>query len=496
MRSTTALIAIFLVGLALRFLNVNTAIFHHDEEHYVGDATWARFHPIPPGTLHFLRSHPKPHPRLNYETGVIDLWPADHRLNQGHPALYAEVVGLLFLGLQPAWPEHALRVGRTVNAVVDAMGILLLPGLATALGGSPATGLLAAALYASYPPAITYGTIGNIDPPLAPLMLLVLSLLLTGNGGFRHASLLGLATGLLINVKQTGLVALVCVPVAGLLLGRLRVRDLLTWAAVTAVVTTALTDPMSYIDSLVRPTHAMGTLQLTPFATVLGNLDWLAHPSRWYWLSFSFHGKPLSSMFARIHHLLTPTFLVVFAAAFVASVGRWRWRELLVVWLPVALTLAFIPPTNGVWRLHLISPLLCLGAALLLGRMWWWSRIGLVLVGFAFGVAMVLPPWSGFGGPIDFGDLLFMNPASEQPSYFLRSGISVVPDTALTRRYWSPAGRYRVAMDGDPGIEVQLDGQPVTGSTAAIELSGRLHRLVVSARLPATLRSLNVTRED
>lgn len=109
---------------------------------------------------------------------------------------------------------------------------------------------------------------------------------------------------------------------------------------------------------------------------------------------------------------------------------------------------------------------------------------------------MIVPQWGAFAGPVDLGDLLFMNPASRQPSHYQRSKIVLAPGTELTRRYWAPAGSYRVAIDGDPAIEVRIDGQATEGDPPRVQLTGMLHRLVISAPHTATLRGLSITRDD
>src|SRR5262249_35579298 len=151
-------------------------------------------------------------------------------------------------------------------------------------------GLAAAALYAVFPPAIVYGSIANLDPFLAPLLVALLVLVLRPGATRRRWLLAGVVTGLLISAKQPGLVALGLVP----LLAWREVGGLVVWALAAGVVVVALISPTAYLEGLRQPSDPYVQLRFQPVDFLAGNLAALAQPSTWYWLSFSYHGRPLA----------------------------------------------------------------------------------------------------------------------------------------------------------------------------------------------------------
>ena len=493
--SRACLVVAFAVAFGLRAWNASTAVLHTDELHYVADAMWAVATVPPSRPLEFLRAHPKPHPRLDPESGRVDLWSATSGYQQGHPCLWAMGVGTLFALVRPAWPNEAVFVARLVNAAADATTVALLPSLAVALGATRGAGVLAASAYAVFPPAVVYGSIANLDAFLAPLFTLALVLLLAEPGTCRRPGLLGVVTGLAIVQKQTGSLAAVVVPVAGLMLGRVRLRGVVSWTLGVALTVLTITDPIAYADSVLRPAHVMGEVQLHPLTTIAGNLGYLLRPADYYWLSFSWHGQPLAPLVARVHQVLTPFYLTAAGAALVGALVRHLRRELLAIWLPVVLALMLVLPTNGLWRLHLLSPLFCVALACELARIRPWGRRLVLAAGVIAGSIVLLPLRPGPAGQLDLGNLLFMNPAAEQrPGYFdLQTRplvVTLAPGGELSRLVWLAPGNYATVAEGDGDLTVTVDDVAPAGTPPQVHLVGGLHRLRVTAPAGAQLRRL------
>jgi hypothetical protein len=491
---SVALAAIFVVGFALRVLNAWTAVVHPDELHYVGDAAWGMLEPHPSGTLEFLRAHPKPHPRMNPRTGKIDVWEPGGGYDQGHPCLYAYVVGGLFAIVHPTWPFGAIRIGRLLNAAGDAITILLLPPLVLALGYSMGVGLGAALLYALYPPAIAYGSIGNIDPWLAPLLVASLWLVL-GADRIVRVVVAGAVAGLLLSEKQTGLVILAVAPIAGLAFGRLRVRDLPIWALALGAVVALLTSPAVYADNVLHPTTTMGQVHWTPFTTLAANVRYLIDPGTYYWLSFTRHGEPLS-LFGRPHYFVTPAYMAGFLLAFAIAVARRCIADLVTLWLPVVLALIIIVPTDGLWRFHLASPLLCAGLACQLGRLRWKGRLAIAAAATMAAFVAAAPLEPSADGSIDLGNLLLMNPAVRQVQMIFNERhpfvVQMPRNASLSRLLWLSPGEYDVAAEPKSGLQVSIDGQRVGEGAGRVALRGWLHRLELSAPQGASVRILSI----
>src|SRR5262249_57699784 len=99
-------------------------------------------------------------------------------------------------------------------------------------------------------------------------------------------------------------------------------------------------------------------LSFHPVTNVRANLSMLAAPAIYYSLSFSRHGEPLAPLLARVHRVVTPAYLVLFGAGLAWALIRRDRKALLFVVAPTLMVLAFIQPSDGMWRFHLLGPLL------------------------------------------------------------------------------------------------------------------------------------------
>lgn len=494
-----ALALVAVVGLLLRLWNASTARTHDDEMHYAEDAMWG-LSPLSAGAaLSFLRHHPRDHLRLDPGTGALRPWgrPAAGEIARlGHPCVLQYAAGLVTAAVAPASVRQAVLVGRQLNAVLDTTTILLLPDLAVALGAAPATGLLSAALYALYPPAVSYGSLDYLDPPLAPLLvLLLLGILNVSRTGTGWLSL-GAVTGLFLGTKQVGMIALVLVPVAIGLLGPRSVRGLASWAVATLVTVTLFTDPVAYFEGLLHPSRPIGQLRLDPVTYVAGNVAFMAQPSAYYWLSFSRHGEPLAPLMSRVHPVLTPAYLVAYALGLATAVAGRAGRRLLILYLPALPLLAFILPSDGLWRFHLLAPLVCLGAACALTAP---SGAAVLAAAGLAGMTAFLPAHPAADGQLGLGDLLRMNPQARQRQGFYDAAhplaVQLAPGVALDRLVWLSPGRYEVSVQASTAPAVGLEGRPVPagGSTSAeVELHGFFHRLTVALPLGGDLEAVSI----
>jgi hypothetical protein len=498
------LLVLAALGLGLRLWNAATAVIHDDELHYAEDAQWARA-PLGFGeVLHFLRDHPHAHPRLDPKTGARRRWGTvpGEIARLGHPSLVQYVAGVVTWGVRPFSLAGSVKTGRAVNAILDSATIPLLPRLATVLGDAPAVGLLAAGLYAVFPPAVTYGSLNYLDPALAPLLVLLVIVLLDRRAsGTAHWLRAGIVTGLLIGVKQVGLIALVLVPLAAVLGPPRRLRGLAIWAGTSLAVVIVFSNPFAYADVLLHPSRPIGQLHLRPLAFVAGNVAFWAHPSGYYWLSFARHGEPLAPLLARLHPILTPAYLIAYLAALLTSLRGREGRRLLALFAPALLMFAFVIPSDGMWRFHLLSPLVCSAAAGQLTSPWRRWRAAVVSAGLLAAVAPLLPQRPSTLGQVDLGDLLFMNPQARQrasfhgPEYPL--AVMLGPGTEVSRRLWLPTGSYEVVVAATGPVAVTVDARRVLdgGATrATIDLQGWVHRLALALPGGGVLQGVIVRR--
>jgi hypothetical protein len=484
-----------LLGGGLRVLNVVTAFVHPDEKHYAEDASWL-IAPLPlRAGVHFLREHPGVHYRLSPETGALTPWPTTGpNLLGGHLPLHAYVAGLVIAVVRPATLNAATMVARAVDVAADSATIALLPALVTVLGGTAGAGLAAAALYAVFPPAIVYGSLFNLDPFLAPLLVALLIVVLRAGDGRGRWILAGVLTGLLACAKQPGLIAFGLVPV----LAWRHPRGLVIWGLVAIGDVFALVSPATYLRGLTNPSDPYLQLRFQPLTFVAGNLAALAQPSTWYWFSFDYHGRPLAYPFAHVHQVVTPVYLVASALALPALAVTGRWRALLVLFGPIVFLLAFIQPSNGISRFHMVVPLACAAIALmssLLSR-----RALLALAGLAIVVALasLVPARPGADGVVDLGDVLFWNPQAPQAYAFYSPWknrsvfIKMEPGVPVSRRLWLAPGTYEVAVKADDPIDVALDEQPVIvhGVARGPATAGRFPRVTLATPSSTKVREI------
>ncbi|MEW6270084.1 MAG: glycosyltransferase 87 family protein [Thermodesulfobacteriota bacterium] len=489
-----ALAAILVLGAGLRVWNAATAFVFSDERHAVSDAF--ALASLPAGdALRFLRYHPRDHLRLDPATGALAPWSdwgKDARL--GHPCLFDYVAGVVIRLVRPGWPEPALLLGRLVNAAADTVAVGLLPRLVGQLGGGTACGLLAALLYAVFPPAVTYGSIGNFDPFLAPLAVLLAITLLDPRPGLGPWVRAGIVTGLLAAAKQTGLLAMVLVPIArsG---QRGWSRGMLAWGVTSLVVLACFTSPTAYLDGLLHPSHEVGRVRVYGASKIAHQLSLLYDPASYFYLSFSWHGAPLAPLMARSHYVLTPAYLALFAIGAAAALAGRRARELFVLWGPAVLLLVAVDSSLFMWRYQLAYPLLCAGAAYELVRLGRKAGVAAGLAALALGASVLLPQRAGRNGALDLGSLLLMNPQVPQPQGRFR--IVCRPAWSFERRLWLPAGEYDVAVrTTGPLPRLVLDGRPVDlgPRPVRVELTGRLHQLRLSCSAETTVRAIVLRR--
>jgi hypothetical protein len=494
-----ALLLVLACGLALRVANARTAVVHGDEEHYAGDAMWSLSPLGASERLHFLYNHPHEHPRLDPTTGERTRWGANGGVARlGHPSLFAGVAGAVFALTKPATLGDAVFQARLVNAVADTVAIGLVAVLTSRLGGGPATALLAAGLYAVFPPAATYGSLAYPDAFMAPLLLLVL---IAVAGGRWLAA--GLATGLLLATKQSGAVALVLVPVLWAVSPGRRTTDVVRWALATLLVASTLVNPAAWIDSIRHPSRPVGVVQTDPLRTLAGNVDAVARPSTYYWLSFAHHGRPPAPLLAHANQLVTPAYLSLYAVGLVAALGRGRTRRLAFLYVPALLALAFVLPSNGMWRLHFLFPLVCAAAA---GTFAEGPRaLGIIAlaVGLLGGASSLLPQAPGPHGEVTLGDLLFMNPGLEDRTGFYDRWRPLVvrfrPGGEARRSLWVAPGRYRLTVQGTGRFDVAVDDRDVVWGgmvEGELTLAGRLHELRIVAPNGGELRELVMAPVD
>ena len=361
------LAGIIALGLALRIANAETALLHDDEKtHAASDAMWSLSRLSVAEAVRFLREHPRDHPHLYPMRGLVEPWAVTKGSAAfwGHPALSSFVTGLVFAVVCPETPEGAVRTARYVNVAADTAALALLPSLVGALGAGEAAGLLAAALYAVFPLAVSSSSIAYFDPLLAPLMVLLVRALarlssIEAVERLRSWIATGVLSGLLISTKETGLVVLASVPIAALAMPHPRIRGLAAWALATAALVVVFTSPSAYLERLAEPPDPAARMQVAPLAQLVGNLRMLATPLDHFWIGWTKHGSPRAPLLSRLNVYVAPVYTWGALAAAALALVRRDLRVLLLVVPPIALTLAAVPVTGSVRRLQLIAPLLC-----------------------------------------------------------------------------------------------------------------------------------------
>jgi hypothetical protein len=490
-RRTIAIAFAVAVGLSLRMATAVTSLPHPDEAHYVEDAMWAygKFDQV--SVWEFLREHPKTHYRLAFEDGSVSVWPPPlggrGRFGRiSHPTLQAWLWGVLFAANRPESLESAVRTARIVNVVLDSLAIAMVPVLAASLGASATAGVMGAWLYSLHPPSIAYAGIANQDVLLAPLLLLAAIGTLRATRPLGWAGV-GVATGMLVAAKQSGLIALVLIPLWALLRRpRSRIAIMLAvWLVATIVTVSLFVNPMAYADSILNPTFRMGSVGSAPWSRVWSNLGYLFGVEHYWGLGFELHGGPPEWLMARPHVVLTPVYLLLAALAFGSALARIAGKELTVVWVTVVLTFASIPPTDGMWRIHLLWPLVCTGIGCSVSGMTRRRRIALaglavVVVGSAF-----LPGRLAAGGAVRMGDLAFANPEVSIPYGVHRSGLvlSIPRDSKLSRTVVLRPGSYSVVIDATETVLFRFDEESWASYSrlpTEIDVEGWVHSMEIT----------------
>ncbi|MFP6625450.1 MAG: hypothetical protein VCA74_00100 [Deltaproteobacteria bacterium] len=504
---TLILFLIVATAIGLRLLNANTAFIHSDEVHYAQDLVWAASRLSAGGRVDFLRHHPRDHPRLRPDTAATSRWgERDGYPRNGHPSLQAWTLGALLAAADISDPGRVLRFGRIANALLDSTTVLLLPLLVAALGGSTAAGLGAAALYACYPPSVAYGSLLYLDPPLAPLLVTLLWLLARGKNETRSWLAIATVTALMATTKQTGLIALALVPVLAVAYGH-PPRRLLAWAAAAALLICLLVDPVSYVNGMLVPNDPSASLEFKPLRTLTFNLGYLGLIPNYYWLGFAQHGKPLAWVAAYPHHVLTPVYLTLYPLALALLGLQRRWRTLLALLLPVAIALCLLPPSVGIWRLHILTPLLCATIALALARSGPGYRVGAAVLALAVASAPFVPARPGAtDGNLPLDTLIFANPRAPQRHELFNPfkgrplRVVIQPGQRISRRIWLGPGRYGLSVESSATVELDIDGHHLKFArngrlqSTLVSLEDRLHLLTITAPAGAQLYRVSFKR--
>jgi hypothetical protein len=211
------------------------------------------------------------------------------------------------------------------------------------------------------------------------------------------------------------------------------------------------------VQQLLHPSRPIGEVNTAPLSTLGRNLALLAQPSSYYWLSFARHGTPLAPLMARLHPVLTPAVQAAWLAGLVAAAIHRDRLRLFVLAAPAVLVLAWIMPSDGLWRFHLLSPLVCLGAAFALTAPSDAARAAAVTLAAHAGATAILPA------------------------------------SRMTRQLWLHPGRWAVEVAASGPAIVALDGRVLLdGDARAAEttVSGWVHRLSVEMPRGGDLKAL------
>jgi len=504
-RRSIILVVLFCCALSLRLWNAETARIHDDEVHYAGDASWLTSSLTPAEKLRFLRAHPREHSRIA-PSGALERWGQEGRARRvGHPALYAILLAPIVEALHLDRADAIVHAGRVLNALFDSGVVVLVALLCWSIGCSWTTAVVAAGLYAVFPPAIVYGSLAYLDPLVALTVLMVLCVVVRADDTARSWTMVGVLTGLAISAKQTGLLAVLAVPVTAVVQRGWRSRQLAGWALVTFVVVSVFCDPAAYLHELVHPADPYADIRLNPVATLASNLRLLAEPSGWYWLSFARHGQPLAPTFARSNAVVTAPVLALFVASFLIAVVRRNRVALAVIYWPVFAALCLLPPSDGAWRAQALFPLVCAGVASQLAAVRRTVLVPLVVGAALLAVGPLAPARLDSRGRVDLADLLFANPQIKQePRLYapLRGhGVEVYLEagTPVSRRIWLGPGRYEIDVDASAWTVVTLDGETVFSGLAGSDTSDvscRVCTMEVSVVGTGTLRALTFRRRQ
>jgi hypothetical protein len=495
------LVLLLLLGVTLRLWNADTAYVHGDDNHTVSDAKAAKA--LPRGeAIRFLREHPRDHPRWIVDRAELTPWAASAAPRPGHPALQTYLLAPIIDVLGPNM-EDGVRVVRITNTILSSLTILLLPAIVAGAGGSAGAGLLAAALYAVLPPIVVYDSIGNPEPLLELLVVVLVWLCVRPSHGLGRWVAAGVVTGLALNVELPGLIALILVPVYLRRLPERRLAAFAAWAAATVVVFVLFTSPAAYLEGLLRPGLPYRELRPNVVKTLARNVAMLADPSSYYWLSVARHSRPLASIFGKPHYIVTPGVLFLAAVGLVLMLGRRRTRMLLVLALPILLVLVLVPPSDALWRVLPIFPFVCAAAAYAFTSVRMPARLGLLMVVVALGIHPFLPQYiPASGGRIDFARVLLQNPTLRPPHRFHGPGDAQELTLHLGRTLQIPVllqpGAWALGATGKGAFGVFIDGKPAKTISARpphVQLQdGWLHTVDVTAFTVTEVESITLKR--
>ena len=368
--------------------------------------------------------------------------------------------------------------------------------LAAALAGSSGAGLLAAALYALYPPAITYGSLAYLDPLLAFFVCAALTLAVT-----RPVSwfAVGMLVGAAISTKQSGLVALALVPLAGMACSTLTLRGAFTFALACTLVFLCFNNPQTYLAGLLDPIDPYGQLRPSPLDSFKRNMSFLASPDSYYWLSYTKHGRPYAAELAPYHYLLTPAYLAAFALSTLHALSTRAGRVLATAYAPILVTLALLPPSDGAWRVQMLSPLLCCAIAYSSFELRKGGRIVLAMAAVAATAWALVPAPLSESGQLSLGDLLRRSEVTDQPIAVYRRyrgepvRVHLAPSESVRYRFRAKPGKYRFTVEATGWNAVEIDGSGVFVGASGSEtttLSGHFHEIEIKPTKTAVLSEL------
>jgi hypothetical protein len=504
-RARAAVAVAFGIALALRIWNADTGLPNPDEEHYASDGLWA--HVDSPGwsAVEFLREHAAVHRRIDPETYEVGVWPppTSRQSFLPHPAFQAWLLGPVLAAYEKPSIGTAVSWLRGFDLAADAAVVLLLVPFVLALGGSEAAAIAAAALYAVYPPAVVYGSLVNQDVFLAPLLLLTLLAVLRAGAAPRSWIAAGLWTGLAIASKASGILLL---PVVTAIAVARRpegwLRGLVVFGAVAAAVASVFVDPFAFAHLFLDPSIKMASVAFDPWTRLVGNLSFMADVPGYYLLSFWQHGEPWAPALARVHPLVTPVFQVLAIAGLASLVVAAEYRVLLPLLLPIFLLLGWLNPTDGMWRVHLVGPLLVATIALGWSRMTRPWRAAALVVGLLLAVRPLLPLRPDAHYNVDLGNVLFASPGHHQASTVYRAlkGSPVLVELAraesVSRTLWLGPGDYDVIVVAASPVVAALGStswQVLGDGPIRVHLTDRFPLLSLTALdSPASIRRVTL----
>jgi hypothetical protein len=195
---------------------------------------------------------------------------------------------------------------------------------------------------------------------------------------------------------------------------------------------------------------------------------------------------------------VTQGILLLYVLELAAALHARARDRLLFLYVPAVLALTFQFPTNGMWRVHFLMPLVCAAVACMLTEWPRPARLAALAAAVLVGVSPLLPARPEPDGRIALDDLLFMNPRVRQRTAFYDASrpllLTLPTGGEVSRRLWLSPGRYVVTLGSSDRVDVSFDGSDVLrGDTEGnVTLSGSLHELRVVAPNGAELHSLSI----